>query len=94
MRQPEGFLIDGQEHLVCRLKWSIYGLKQSPRCWNQALDAQLKLMGFKQSTSDPCIYTSTTDDLAVYVDDILLAGKSQQAIAQVKADLGKRFRYG
>ena len=96
MRQPEDFLLDGQEHLVCRLKRSIYGLKQSSRCWNQALDAQLKLMGFKRSTSDPCIYyTSTTDDLfilAVYVDDILLAGKSQQAIAQVKADLGKRFQ--
>ena len=30
--------------------------------------------------------------LAVYVDDILLAGKSLQKIAQVKADLGKRFQ--
>ena len=97
MKQPEGFLAEGQEHLVCRLKKSIYGLKQSPRCWNQAIDAQLKLMGFKQSTSDPCICTSTTESdglfiLAVYVDDILLAGKSQQKIAQVKADLGKRFQ--
>ena len=76
---------------------SLYGLKQSPRCLNQALDAQLKLMGFKQSKSDPCIYTSVTESygvfiLAVYVDDILLAGKSQQKIAQVKADLGKQFQ--
>ena len=34
-------------------------------------------MGFKQSTSDPCVYTSTSDGLfvlAVYVADILLAG--------------------
>ena len=97
MKQPEGFLANGQEHLVCRLRKCIYGLKQSPRCWNQALDAQLKLMGFKQSTSDPCIYTSTTESgglliLAVYVDDILLAGKSQQKIAQVKADLRKLFQ--
>ena len=54
-------------------------------------------MGFKQSTSDPCIYTSKTKldglfILAVYVDDILLAGKSQQKLAQVKADLRKRFQ--
>ena len=86
-----------EEELVCRLRKSIYGLKQSPRCWNQALDAQLKLMGFMQSTSDPCIYTSTTElnglfIFAVYVDDILLAEKSQQKIAQVKADLRKRFQ--
>ena len=30
MRQPKGFIADGQEHLVCKLKRSIYGLKQSP----------------------------------------------------------------
>ncbi|KAL5494293.1 hypothetical protein EMCRGX_G015594 [Ephydatia muelleri] len=29
MRQPEGFAADGQEHLVCPLKKSLYGLKQS-----------------------------------------------------------------
>ena len=95
MKQPEGFVAQGQENLVCRLKKSIYGLKQSPRCWNQALDTQLKAMGFKQSSNDPCIYISTTDSLlilAVYVDDIVLAGKSQQTIANVKTKLGEHFR--
>ena len=95
MKQPEGFVVQGQENLVCRLKRSIYGLKQSPRCWNQALDTQLKAMGFKQSTNDPCIYVSTADGLmilAVYVDDIVLAGKSQQMIGKVKAELGEHFR--
>ena len=95
MKQPEGFVAQGQENLVCRLKKSIYRLKQSPRCWNQALDAQLKAMGFKQSFSDPCIYISTTDSLlilAVYVGDIVLAGKSEQTIANVKTKLGERFR--
>ena len=32
MKQPEGFVVKGKEHLVCRLKHSLYGLKQSPRC--------------------------------------------------------------
>ena len=43
MRQPEGFVEDGKEHLVCKLKHSLYGLKQSPRCWNHT---HLKSMGF------------------------------------------------
>ena len=30
--------------------------------------------------------------LAVYVDDILLAGKSEQKIAQLKSDLGRRYQ--
>ena len=95
MKQPESFTNKGQEHLVCRLKRSIYGLKQSPRCWNQTLDVQLKKMGFVQSTSDPCIYTSSKEDLlilAVYVDDIVLEGKSEKKIADVKSSLAKIFQ--
>ena len=39
MQQPEGFIESGKEHLVCHLQQSIYGLKQSPRCWNHTLDS-------------------------------------------------------
>ena len=65
MKQPKGFLVQGQEQLVCQLKKSIYRLKQSSRCWNQMLDAQLKLMGFKQSKSDPSIYVSESESMFV-----------------------------
>ena len=34
MDQPEGFVERGKEGLVCRLKYSLYGVKQAPRCWN------------------------------------------------------------
>ena len=58
MRQPKGFVTKGKEHLVCKLKRSIY---QSPiaRCWYSVLDTQLKQMGFVQTTSDPCLYVNT-----------------------------------
>ena len=37
----------------------VWTKKQAPRCWNSVLDTSLKLMGFQQSNSDPCVYTSS-----------------------------------
>ena len=42
MKQPEGFVVKGQEHLVYKLKRGIYGLKQSSRCWNSSAGSALK----------------------------------------------------
>lgn len=53
MEQPEGFVDTGREHLVCKLKRSLYGLKQSPHCWSIALDSKLSEMEFKQTAGDP-----------------------------------------
>uniref|UniRef100_A0A2N9HWT1 Integrase catalytic domain-containing protein n=1 Tax=Fagus sylvatica TaxID=28930 RepID=A0A2N9HWT1_FAGSY len=41
MVQPEGFKQPGTENLVCRLKKSLYGLKQSPRQWYKRLKSFL-----------------------------------------------------
>jgi len=95
MKQPEGFVVKGKEHLVCKLNRSIYGLKQSPRCWNAVLDDKLKGIGFAQTTGDPCIYTALEGEMfiiAVYVDDILLAGKSDRRMTEVKQALSKQFK--
>ncbi len=95
MKQPDGFIKRGEEHLVCKLEKSIYGLKQSPRCWNSVLNDQLNIMGFIQSESDPCIYRRCEGEMfniGVYVDDIVLAAKKEEQLKNVKQALAKRFK--
>ena len=72
----------------------MYGLKQSPCCWNAALDNHLNKMGFKHTTGNPCLYVATEGEMfiiAVYVNDILLAGKNDKRMTEVKRALSERF---
>ena len=93
MKQPEGFEIKGKKHLVCKLRKSIYGLKQASRCWNTALHAHLCTIGFCQSDNDPCIYVSEDRmvTLAVYVDDIILGACGEKRMKEVKQAIGQKF---
>ena len=95
MKQLEGFEVKGKEHLVCKLNRSLHGLKQSPRCWNEALNSQLKKRHFKQFENDPCIYTLTSGGeifiAAVYVDDIILACKSSTRIQEFVKSISESF---
>ena len=47
MQQPDSYVEQEKERLVCKFMKSLYGLKQSPRCWNQAYQEHVESMGFK-----------------------------------------------
>ncbi len=57
----DGYTVPGKEEMVCKLKKSLYGLKQSPRCWNKAFHDYMEQIGFKQSAADPCVYIVYND---------------------------------
>ena len=93
--QPKGFEVEGKENFYYKLSKSLYGLKQSSRCWNSELHAYLIKLGFIQSASDSCIYYKLTDELciiAVYVDDLIIACKSIDEINMIKKSLCERYR--
>ena len=56
MKQPEGFSSSEGEHLVCKLKKSIYGLKQASRQWYLKFHEVIISFGFEENIMDQCIY--------------------------------------
>ncbi|CAI7731451.1 unnamed protein product [Closterium sp. NIES-53] len=78
---------------VCKLKKSLYGIKQAPRLWQQHLNRKLTDVGFRQLPHDPGMYR--LDDkgsyalLVAYVDDILYVSSSTSLGDRIKADLKK-----
>ncbi len=95
MEQPQGIVHQGGEHLVCKLQKSLYGLKQSPRAWNQKLDAFLKSIEFMKSEADPRVYVAQVGDvkffIVVYVDDLILVCNDQNKLLQIKEELNQKF---
>ena len=95
MMQPEDFIATNQEHMVCKLKMSIYGLQQASRSWNIRFDQAIKLFGFEQNLDEPNVYKRHQDKvvmfLVLYVDDILLIGNDVGVMSSVKVWLSSQF---
>ena len=88
MQQPEGFIAKGQEHMVCKLQRSIYGLKQASRSWNIRFDQAIKTFGFDKNLDELCVYKRIQGVivifLVIYVDDSLLIENDIEVLSDVK----------
>ena len=88
IRQLEGFIAKGQEHMVCKLQKSSYGLKQASRSWNIRFDQAIKIFGFDKNLDEPCVYKriqgATIIFLVLYVDDILLIRNDVEVLLDIK----------
>jgi len=52
MKQPEGFSFSDGEHLVYKLKKSIYGLKQASHQWYLKFNGIISSFGFDENPMD------------------------------------------
>ena len=59
MTQPKGFVVKGKEHMGCRLRKSIYGLKQTSRQWYLKFDETIREFGFKENDEDNRVYAKS-----------------------------------
>ncbi|CAM8940369.1 unnamed protein product [Rhodiola kirilowii] len=96
MRQPEGFIMPGNETKVCKLIKSLYGLKQAPKQWHQKFDDVILSNGFRLNQADKCIYNKFDNFgngviICLYVDDMLIFGTDQKQVDLTKDFLSSSF---
>ncbi|KAG7553092.1 Zinc finger CCHC-type [Arabidopsis thaliana x Arabidopsis arenosa] len=96
MKQPEGFVMPGNEHKVCKLVKSLYGLKQAPKQWHQRFDEAVLSNGFELNQSDKCLYSKFDDSgngviICLYVDDMLIFGTNLRQVELTKEFLSSNF---
>ena len=95
MDQPQGFVQEGQEELVCKLKKSLYGLRQSPRAWYEKIHQFFVDQGFKRSHADHSLYLKQTSSflliVLIYVDDLIILSSDMRVMEELKCRLKDEF---
>jgi hypothetical protein len=81
---------------VCRLKKSLYGLKQSPRPWFGKFTKSMKAFGYHQSNSDHTLFLKIQHGkiiaLIVYVDDMVVTGNDPKEKKALQIYLSREFK--
>jgi hypothetical protein len=96
MEQPPGFVAQGEYRgCVCKLKKTLYGLKQSPRAWFGKFSKAVMEFGLQHCQTDHSVFHLHTSAgyilLVVYVDDIVITGDDSGGIARLKLLLQQKF---
>ena len=94
MYPPEGFSVD--KNKVCKLEKSLYGLKQSAKCFNDKFIKCLKEFNLHATTADPCVFVSRDNKekiiLILYVDDGAIACKNEKRIDDLINHLKRKLK--
>ncbi|GJT97551.1 transposable element [Tanacetum coccineum] len=93
MVQPPVYTNPYPNH-ICKLKQSLYGLKQASHAWYMALTSFLFDLGFKKSLVDASLFIYNRDGtlcyFMVYVDDIILTSNTKSFLDQFVTKLASR----
>jgi hypothetical protein len=96
VKQPPGYIKEGEEHKVLKLHKALDGLRQAPRVRNIKLDRTLISLGFEKSPLEHAMYKQGKgrDHLLVgiYVDDLLITGADEKEIAKFKLQMKELFK--
>ena len=95
IKQPSGFVPQGKIEKVCRLRKSLYGLKQSSRAWFCKFNQAVETFGMQKNKFDHSVFYKNSSSgiilLVVYVDDIVITRSDSKGILSLKTFLHSQF---
>ena len=95
MEVPPGFGEEFENGEVCKLKRTLYGLKQSPKAWFGRFTEAMKKYDYSQSNADHTLFIKRKGEkitcLLIYVDDMIITGNDSEEIEVLKKNLGSEF---
>ena len=97
MNLPLGCMVSEKQcQKVCKLKKSLYGLKQSLRAWFGRFTKSMRAFGYRQSNSDHTLFLKKQHDkimtLIVYVDDMVVTGNDPEERKTLQNYLSREFK--
>ncbi|XP_050878760.1 uncharacterized protein LOC127082569 [Lathyrus oleraceus] len=94
MEIPPSYKVFDKE-MMCRLRKSLYGLRQASRNWYSKLSQALVKYGFQECEADHSLFTyshgSIFIDILIYVDDLVVTGNDAKSCEKFKQYLSKCF---
>ena len=89
IQQSEGFEVKEKKNLVCRLRKSLYCLKQAPLQWYKKVEFFMQEHRFHRTQAYHCVFVKKYDDgdfliLLLYVDDMLVVGRDAKKLVSLK----------
>jgi len=98
MTIPEGVDCDDviRATKICRLKKSLYGLKISPKRWNEKFKKEVEKLGLESDINEPCLFTWRKQGkmalIVLYVDDMVIASNDKEKLKEIKEKLSAAFK--
>ena len=95
IEKPEGFMLSRNQDYVCKLKKTLYGLKQDPRAWFSRLYNHLQKKGYKRGSIGNNLYIKIENQNmiigVVYMDDIIFRSNLNPLSKKFATEIKKEF---
>ncbi len=88
MQQLKGYVKLGRKHLVCKLRKTFHGIKQSSKAWYKWIDSYILKDKFKKNNVNTYVYIKSKEDvyemLILSIDDVIKTNNSLLLLQQTK----------